>query len=533
MKRLSALAFVLVATSLPARAQTTVAPDADPRIAALVAAVSETRIKSLVETLAGFHTRNTLSDTTSPTRGIGAARQWIFDELTRSSPKLRVSFDSYKLAPQGRITRQVELRNVLAILPGRSARRIYVSAHYDTVNIGGTGQIGANTRPPGQPGQQAPPDPQLRKDQDYNVDAPGANDNGSGTALTMELARVIASSTLDFDATIVFALWAGEEQGLIGAHAHADRLVKDKTVVDADFNNDIVGNSRGGNGVIDAGSVRVYSEGPEDSMSRSLARYIERMAALYVPGHRVRLLARQDRFTRGSDNAAFNQRGFPAVVFRESSENFSMQHAATDTIDGVDMAYLTQNARVNLAAVVSLALAPPAPKVTTTERPPAGEESQTSGDSSKSDSPDAGTQAPTATRTAPGARRGTGARPRTGAQTKTDGQATTGNQTAAAGQAPRERTVVMIGRQPSGYDASLRWNASPGAVAYRIYWREAWTPDWQHSQRTGNVTELVLPNLSIDDFVFGVSAIGADGRESLVSAYVPLPRRETQIKLVP
>ncbi|HEY1308804.1 MAG TPA: M20/M25/M40 family metallo-hydrolase [Vicinamibacterales bacterium] len=538
MKRLSLAAVVFVALSAHGRAQT-ITPDADPRIVALAGAVSEARIKSLVETLAGFHTRNTLSDTTSTTRGIGAARQWIFDELKRSSPRLQVSFDSYKLAPQGRITREVELRNVLAVLPGRSERRIYVSAHYDTVNIGGTGQIGANTRPPTPPGQTAQPDPQLRKGQDYNVEAPGANDNASGTALTMELARVIASSTLDFDATIVFALWAGEEQGLIGAQAHADRLVKGKVVVDADFNNDIVGNSRGGNGVIDAESVRVYSDGPEDSMSRSLARYVERMAALYVPGHRVRLLSRQDRFSRGSDNAAFNQRGFPAVVFRESNENFAMQHAATDTVDGVDMAYLTQNARVNLAGVVSLALAPPAPKVTTTERPAAGEGTQSSGEATTSDTTQTGTQKGAATRAATDTPAATGTQTKTASQTRTAAQArtgkpaTTGNQTPAAGQAPRERTVVMIGRQPSGYDANLRWNAAPGAVAYRIYWREAWTPDWQHSQRIGNVTEFVLPNVSIDDYVFGVSAIGAGGHESLTAAYVTLQRRETEIKLVP
>ena len=457
MRVLFSLMLVPVA-AIPVAAQTTVWPDSDPRIAALVAAVSETRLKTLVETLAGFQTRNTLSDTSSPSRGIGAARQWIFDELKRSSPKLQVSFDTYTVAKQGRITRDVELRNVIAILPGRSTRRIYISAHYDTTNIGGTGQIGANTRTPG---QAAPPDPQQAPDFDHNATAPGANDNGSGTALTMDLARVMAESDLGFDATIVFALWAGEEQGLIGSGAHAQRLATGKVIVDADFNNDIVGNSHGGSGVIDAETVRVYSEGPEDSMSRALARHIERMAAIYVPSHRVRLLARQDRFGRSSDNAPFNQRGFPAVVFREANENFSKQHLDTDTSDGVDFAYLAQNARVNLAGVASLALAPPAPKVT------------------------------------------------------------------------NERNQPTIGRQPSGYDANLRWTASPGAVAYRIYWREAWTPDWQHSQRIGDVTEFVLPKVSIDDYVFGVAAIGPSGHESLVSAYVSPSRRDAEVKLVP
>ena len=136
-----------------------------------------------------------------------------------------------------------------------------------------------------------PPDPQLRASQNYDVDAPGANDNGSGTALTIELARVVASSGLEFDATLVFALWAGEEQGLVGSRAHVQRIAAGKVVVDANINNDIVGNSHGGNGNVDNQAVRVYSDGPEDSGSRSLARYIARVASLYVPSHRVRLMA--------------------------------------------------------------------------------------------------------------------------------------------------------------------------------------------------------------------------------------------------
>ncbi len=380
----------------------------------------------------------------------------FFDELTRSSPRLQVGFDTHKLARQGRITRNVDIRNIVALLPGKSLRRIYITAHYDTVNIGEEGQISANTRAPSNTPR---PDPQLRRDQDYNVDAPGANDNGSGTALTMELARVFADSGLEFEATLAFVLWAGEEQGLIGARAHAMELFKDKVAVEANFNNDIVGNSRGGDGTTDAESVRLYSEGPEDSTSRSLARHIARTAAVYVPSHKVRLMARQDRFSRGSDHTAFTQYGFPAVAFRESKEDFSRQHAATDTVDGVDVRYLARNARVNASGVASLALAPAAPVVT------------------------------------------------------------------------NPRGQMMIGRQPSGYDANLRWNASPGASAYRIYWREAWAPDWQHTQVAGDVTEFVLPKLSIDNFIFGVAAVGPGGHESLISVYVPPPRRDPVIKL--
>jgi len=332
----------------------------DARLQQLVAAVSEARLGEIVTTLAAFGTRNTLSSTTSTTRGIGAARQWIFNELTAASPRLQVSYDTHRVAKDGRITRNVELRNVIAVLPGKSVRRIYLTAHYDTVNIGDTGQIGANTRAAG----ARAADPQLRADQNYDADAPGANDNGSGTALTIELARVIATSGLEFDATIVFALWAGEEQGLVGSRAHVQQLAARKAIVDADINNDIVGNSHGGNGAMDGRSVRVYSEGPEDSPSRALARYVHRVAGLYVPDHQVRLMARPDRFSRGSDHSSFSDRGYAAVAFREALENFAKQHSALDTVDGVDVSYLTQNARVNLASLAALALAPAAPIVT-------------------------------------------------------------------------------------------------------------------------------------------------------------------------
>ena len=171
-------------------------------------------------------------------------------------------------------------------------------------------------------------------------------------------------------------------------------------------------------------------------------------------------MAREDRFGRGSDQSSFTQQGFPAIVFREANENFSKQHSANDTLDGVDFAYLAQNARVNAAGAASLALAPAAPKVTS------------------------------------------------------------------------DRGQNLLGRGTSGYDADMRWNASPGAVAYRVYWRDTWSNDWQRSQTIGNVTQFALPNVSIDDFVFGVAAIGADGHESLVSAYVSPVRRSAEVKVV-
>ncbi len=449
--RLSVIAVALLAASSGRiTAQTAPRPDADPRIEKIVASVSEERLKELLTKLVSFGTRNTLSDQTSTTRGIGAARNWILEEMRRSSEKLRVTFDIHQIAQQGRITRPVDLRNVMAVLPGKSPRRIYVSGHYDTVNIGG--QNVSNSAAPGAVAGGGD------RRADVDVEANGANDDGSGTVLTMELARAFAESGIQFDATLVFIAWAGEEQGLVGSNVHAEDLKKNTVPIDAVFNNDIVGNSLGGNGIRDAESVKVYAVGPEDSPARSLARFIQKTAAVYVPSHRVRLMAREDRFGRGSDQSSFSQNGFPAIVFREANENFERQHGANDRIDGVDFGYLAQNARVNAAGVASLALAPQAPKVT------------------------------------------------------------------------NDRGGNMLSRDPSGYDATMRWNASPSAAAYRVYWRDTWNNDWEHSQTIGNVTQFTLKNVNIDDFVFGVSAIGADGQESMVSAYVSPVRPGTTIK---
>ena len=191
------------------------------------APISEERLGVILKKLESFETRSTLSSTTSTTRGIGAARQWILDEMKSYSPKLQVSFDTYQVAPQGRITRDVELRNVMAILPGRSPRRIYVSGHYDTVATAGRpghGRTPARRRDRGA-ADRAPEDPNAPLD---NL-APGVNDDGSGTALTIELARVFSQSGIDFDATLVFMCHVGEEQGLVGARLHAQKAVAEKT----------------------------------------------------------------------------------------------------------------------------------------------------------------------------------------------------------------------------------------------------------------------------------------------------------------
>ena len=461
--RLCLAVFLLAATPLAAAG-----PDVDPRIAKLVADVSPSRLEATLKKLESFQTRHLLSSTDTPGRGIGAARQWILDEMKSYSPRLQVSFDTYRIPKQGeRVPREVELRNVMAVLPGRSARRFYVSGHYDTVArpVRPSPAPAASPTPAASPSAARPAGESASGGFDWTVGdnrAPGVNDDGSGTALTMELARAVSQSGLAFDATLVFICFAGEEQGLVGARLHAQRAEAEKLVIDGVLNNDIVGNAVGGQGVKDTGSVRVFSEGPEDSASRQLARAVRRQAALYVPSHRVRLIARYDRFGRGGDHIAFNTQGYAGVRFTESKENYGRQHTVDDVFaGGVDPDYLARNARVNGAALATLGLAPPAPAVVDDHGRP------------------------------------------------------------------------LLTRDPSGYDARLRWTASPGAASYRIFWREAWTPDWQFEQSTGNVTEFVLPSVSIDDFVFGVAAVDAAGHESLVSAYVNPDRPDAPIQTLP
>jgi hypothetical protein len=435
--RLTTLVIILVLAAFlpPARAQSA---DLDPRIQKLLTAVSQERLEQLLRKLQSFETRNTMSSADSSTRGIGAARQWMFDELKKSA-RLQVSFDTYQLPKQGqRILRDVELRNVMAVLPGRSPRRIYISGHYDSLARDPKSQ---------QPGFDWGSADNF---------APGANDDGSGTVLTMELARVFAESGIDFDATLVFIAFAGEEQGLIGAKAHAQKAAAEKLTIDAVLNNDMVGNSQGGAGSVDSETVRVFAEGPEDSPSRQIARYVRRWGGRYYPQQEVRLVARHDRFGRGGDHTAFNQNGFPGVRITESNENYTRQHTVQDVVEGVDVAYLARNARINAAAAAVMALAPPAPAVIGPRGP-------------------------------------------------------------------------MLGRQPSGYDARLQWQASAGATGYRVFWRPAWTPEWEHELAVGNVTEYVMPSVSIDDYVFGVAAVNAAGHESLVSVYVNPSRREETV----
>lgn len=410
----------------------------DPRVEALLGEVSPERLHEYLETLTGFETRHSLSFSDRDDFGVLPARRYILETMQGFSDRLDVGLDCYRVEAQGRITEEAELCNVVAVLPGRSERRIYVSGHYDTVaRIEGQGF-------------------------DWSVHdnpAPGANDDGSGTVLTMEAARVLSQSGLDFDATLVFVGFVAEEEGLVGASLHAAKAEREGWTIDAVYNNDIIGNSLGGNGIVDSRTLRVFSEGPMDSPSRQLARFIRRYGGVYVPGHEVRLIAREDRFGRGGDHTAFNRRGYAGVRFSESRENYFRQHMPADTLGGVDFPYLAQNARVNVAGVATMALAPPAPDVS-------------------------------------------------------------------------GRGGPMLGRGESGYDAAMGWQPSQGAAGYRIVWRTAWTPDWEHELYVGHVTEYTLRDISIDDYIFGVAAVGPEGHESMVSAFVRPPRARSDIREV-
>jgi len=317
----------------------------DPLIQKIVSEISEERITAILRKLESFETRHTLSDPGQTNRGIGVARQWIFDQFTRYSPRLQVGFDTHRIPKGGRVWKDVELRNVVAILPGvapqATNRWILVTGHYDSVNL----KDAVNLR--GQPEKAA------------ELFAPGVSDNASGTACAMECARVL--SQYQFEATLVFVAFAGEEQGLVGARSLAKRLKSEQQEVEAVLNNDIIGNDVSGNGDSDNRRVLLFSEDPADSPSRQIARFVRSTAARYYPAMTVDMIFRHDRFGRGGDHTAFNEEGYPAVRFTTASENFANQHSATDRFTNASVRYTAKVIRINAAAAAALALAPKPP----------------------------------------------------------------------------------------------------------------------------------------------------------------------------
>jgi hypothetical protein len=448
----SAAAALLLAASCAAQGAE---PDTAKRqavIDAVVRDISPQRIRSHVEKLVSFGTRHTMSETESNTRGIGAARRWIKAELERcgaaAGGRLQVAYDSHVHPVMARLSKPTEIVNVVATLPGtqvESKDRIYVvSGHYDSIVS----------------------DVMNAKD-----DAPGANDDASGTAAVMELACTMAKHR--FDATLVFMAVAAEEQGLLGAENWAKLAKQNNWNVAGMFDNDIIGNSRSDEGKIDDTQVRLFAEGipskdipdalrpliatggENDTPTRNLARYVKEIGERYVPNFKVRIVNRRDRYLRGGDHIPFLERGFAAVRFTENAEDFSHQHQDLRTENGkqygdlpafMDFNYAAQVARVNASALASLALAPAAP-----------------------------------------------------------------------------REVKVITRNLTN-KTDLAWaaNGEPDLAGYRVVWRETTAPDWQGAVFIGNVTSYTSA-LSKDNVFFGVQAVDRDG--NLSPATYPLPGR--------
>ena len=337
-------------------------------IAKMVDAISSDSIEATVKHLVAFGTRHSLSDTVSDSRGIGAARRWVVGELARhaktANGRMDAFLDPFVVEKSRRIPNTVTMKNAMAVLKGTDPsdhRVLVISGHLDSRGS------------------------DVMND---TIDAPGADDDASGVALVMELARVMAP--YQFPATIVFVAVSGEEQGLFGARHLAEKYRRDSVEVIAMFNNDMVGNTTAsGTGLSDSAKVRVFSEtipaletdgqarvrkytGAEnDSPSRQLARYIKRVSENYVPGFEITLNYRIDRFLRGGDHTPFSQNGFTAIRFCEMHENYYHQHQDVRVEDGiqygdlpafVDYQYATKVAKANLASLASLALAPYAPE---------------------------------------------------------------------------------------------------------------------------------------------------------------------------
>jgi len=436
-----------------------------PAVQKIVSEISSERIAQTMKRLEAFGTRGDFTDPNLADTGIGAARRWIADQFKTFSPRLEVSFDPWKVKKQGRIFKDVELVNVVAVLPGvtEPEKRIIVSGHYDSLNIvprSGSGDFRAN----GDGATDA-----MDNEKSAVAPAPGVSDDASGVAVVLELARVM--SQYKFEKTIVFVAFAGEEIGLVGSTLYADRAKKDGARIEAVLNNDIVGNDDAGNGLKSSGVVRVFSDDPSDSVSRELARYIHRTAQLYVPGFKAELVYRNDRFSRGGDHSPFIANGYAAVRFTTAAENLPVQHTANDTFDRSSPPYTANVARINGAAIASLALAPSAPDV--------------------------------------------------------NREVTTGTN--------KGRKLPNLSRGKGLSDAVLRWkdeHPSPDLAGYVITMRPTTAPLWEHEIFVGKVNEYTFAGLSIDDVVLGVKAVDQDGNESLVSPYVapPYPRRPIELQ---
>jgi hypothetical protein len=408
----------------------------------LALAPDAAQLQTTVQTLVNFGTRHSLSDTTSNKRGIGAARRWVqsrFEQMGRDCGGCLSVITPSQSFTGPRAPKGVNIVDVVGIQRGDGDpnRVIIITGHIDS---------------------------RVTDTMNATADAPGADDDGSGTAAVMEAARVLSKHR--FAATIVYGVLSGEEQGLYGGKVLADYAKAQGWHVEADLNNDIVGGTRGINGVIDNTRVRVFSEGTRetesadgakerryeggenDSASRNVARYAKAVAEHYLPNWTVALVYRLDRFGRGGDHSAFNAAGFPAVRFTENAEDYRHQHQDLRTEGGVeygdtmvhmDFPYLAKVTATNVLAAAAMACAPP---------PPAA--------------------------------------------------------------------VKIAGAVTA--DTQLSWKAGEGSpsAGYRVYWRDTTEPTWSHWRDAGSGESVVLKNVAIDDFGFGVASVSAAGFESPV-----------------
>ncbi len=321
----------------------------DPALAAAIADISPAQIRATDSALVSFGTRHTMSDTLSNVRGIGAARRYIFARLqgysTACGGCLRVEFDPALMQMRGHPDRpMVNVVNVLAWLPGRDTTRVVVmGGHYDSCGCART-DIGPLAR------------------FEATQDAPGADDDGSGTSAVIELARVFSKHfPRGLDATIIFATYAGEEQGLYGSTHLAQRLHEAGYKIASAFTDDIVGNVIAEDGSVDSTTVRIFGAEPDNGPSRELARYAWAAATIYNPRFRVLPVFRLDRISRGGDHSPFVSLGDAGLRFTERLENYKRQHLPTDDFAHVNFGYVANVARDNAAVVGSLASAPAPP----------------------------------------------------------------------------------------------------------------------------------------------------------------------------
>jgi hypothetical protein len=446
--------FLLIAVSLPAYCLTPPAPPADPQIAAALKQISAKHVQADIEKLVSFHNRSTLSAqdpaSIASGTGIGAVREWIKSEFERYSRAcggcLEVKTDTFTESPAERIPKPTVITNVYAVLkgtdPDSDKRVVLVTGHYDS---------------------------RATDVLDTTSFAPGANDDASGTAVSLECARVL--SKLKFRATIVFLAVAGEEQGLNGSRHFAEMAKAASWDVEAALNNDIVGGDRIPQQ--DPAVVRVFSEGvplkandntlrllknlggENDSPSRELARYIAGIGRTYATGVKPFLVFRLDRYLRGGDHISFLDQGFTAVRFTEYREDFNHEHQNVRTENGleygdltkfVNFDYVANVAQTNAATLASLASAP----------------------------------------------------------------------------APPNNVRLHAGQLEN--DSSLTWEPPAGshAARYQVLWRLTTSPDWEHAKNVGDQTKVTLP-LSKDNVIFAVQALDAQGHASL--PVVPVPER--------